>query len=196
MRDAQRQLIGRLLSGDRTAGDAFVREWGRRIVAWVRRDAPAHLIDEYSQEVLLHLCRNNWASLSGWRGLYSGEDWHPNSLAGYLKSITAHKVNDLIDADNRRLPAGGEYRDVVEDGGALGINPADSTADAGNKALLRECINTLQPKDRNLLYLWRQGEPDSYTAQLLDMNANNVRQRRHYLTKKLIECVENRRRGN
>jgi DNA-directed RNA polymerase specialized sigma24 family protein len=139
---------------------------------------------------------NNWSALSGWRGLYSDEDWHPHSLAGLLKKITVNKVKDLKAADGRGLPAGSEYQEVIDNDGPLGVNPEEAASDSRDRVHLRECIEELQRKDRNLLYLWRQGQRDSYSARLLDMNANNVRQRRHYLLQRLRECVENKRRGN
>ena len=196
MRDAERQRVNQLLSDDPAAADAFVREWSPRVVAWVRRNTPAHRVEGYCQEVFLHLCQDKWSRLRNWDGLYSDEAWHPNSLAGYLRTITVNKVADLLRADARQLPGGGESRDAVADDGALGRNPEDATADARDKALFRECLDDLQPRDRNLLYLWCQGQQDSYTARLLGMNANNVRQRRHYVARKLSECVENRRRGD
>lgn len=185
MRDAQRQLVGQLLTGDRAAEGEFLCEWGPLIKAWVRRSTSSDNVEDYSQEILIDLSEDKWSTLSAWNGLYSDEAWSPNSLKAYLRRITHRKVIDLWRADQRQLPEGGEYQEIVDEQSALGRNPEQAHSDAQEQQIIHLLIEQLPPRDKNLLHLWLQGEPDQHTARMLQMTDNNVRQRRHYLLNRL-----------
>ena len=193
VREAQRQLVRRLLDGDSAAGHEFLREWAPRIKVWVRRATSADNVDDYSQEVLAYLCQDTWSALSNWKGLYSDDEWNPNSLEAYLRTTTRRTVIDLWRADQRQLPEGGEYWDIVDENGAMGRNPVDTYCETQEAETIRVLIEHLSPRDRNLLHLWLQGEPDRHTARLLRMTENNVRQRRHYLLNRVASQFDAQR---
>jgi RNA polymerase sigma factor (sigma-70 family) len=193
VKEAQRQLIRGLLDGHSAAGHEFLREWAPRIKVWIRSATSADNVDDYSQEILLYLCQDNWSVLSNWNGLFSDDDWSPHSLEAYLRTITRRKVIDLWRADQRQLPEGGEYREVVDEYGVIGRNPERASVESQQQEIVRHLIEQLSVRDKKLLILWMQGEPDRHTARLLRMTENNVRQRRHYLLKRLGNQFDARR---
>ena len=150
---------------------------------------PYHEVNDFAQEVWVHLARNQWHALQGWRGLYTEDNEGGSNLAGYLRTITSHKVADLFAAAGRQLPAGYETVDVVDDRGQLGVNPRASTEGDLLFAAFEECSRHFTARDRSLLALWYEGHPDQHTAEVLGMTQGNVQQRRHYLMQILRPCL-------
>ena len=184
MHEEDRQLIKRLVLGDARAEFEFVRHWMPRIINWIRQRAPAVEARDYAQEVLIHLARDNWDTLLKWRGLYE-DTANPNSLAGFLRVVTRNKTGSLLKADGHLPPEDDEPAEIEDKHSPMGVNPSDQAEDDARRALLERLIAELPTRDRNLLTMWRLGHPDSYTARMLRMEPNNVRQRRHYLTQRL-----------
>ena len=185
----------RMASGDRSAGDEFVRDWHPRIYAWVKGRTSSQKVDEYVQEVWLQLATNNWRALLAWNGLRAEHPVNPNSLAGYLRMITFNKVTSLYRRDNNQLPDSPTPFDFADENGLLGRNPlAEAEADF-LMTYFELCFGVMSQRDQNLFVMWEEGHQDSYTARILEMNENNVRQRRYYLWRKLRECLDEKLPG-
>ena len=106
MPDRDRQLIRAMVSGDRVAAHAFVSNWHPRIEQWIASRTFRHKVDDYTQDVWLHLTEGNWLRLLQWRGLYDDEAYHSHSLDGFCP-IGADGIQrrDKIVVDNYlRLP--------------------------------------------------------------------------------------------
>lgn len=185
MHEEDRQLIKRLVLGDSRAEFDFVRHWMPRITGWVRGRAPAHVVQDYAQEVLIHLARDNWSRLLQWHGLYDDTATNPNSLAAFIRTVTVNKTSDLLRADRPEAPTGGEGLEIVDKDSPIGVDPGYQAEQAAKHALLARLIEELKPRDRNILTMWRQGHPYAYIARALGITENNARQRRTYLTRKL-----------
>ena len=112
-----------------------------------------------------------------------------SSLATYLWRITRNKVADLYEAAGRQLPAGYETTDIFDDHGQLGTNPGASAEGDFLFAAFDECSRHFNERDHRLLVLWREGCPDRHTAGVLGMTEGNVRQRRRYLLRILMQCL-------
>ena len=91
---ADRHLIRNILAGDQVAANEFVQRWHRQITAWVNQRANQNLVEDYVQEVWIHLAENGWSRLAQWQGLYDDTE-NPNSLGAFLKTVTRYKVIDL-----------------------------------------------------------------------------------------------------
>jgi len=183
-----RQLIRRLASGDASAAEAFVRRWHPKIRSWVAATVPYEDVDDYAQEVWVQLAKNQWHALLGWRGLDAEID-EPFSLSGYLWRITRHKVVDLLEKDGHQVPSGHEPEDVPDNLTALGLNPGNKAEGHFLRAAFDECTRHFKVRDSRLIVLWLEGQKDDYTARLLQMTPNNVRQRRRYLNRILRDCL-------
>jgi DNA-directed RNA polymerase specialized sigma24 family protein len=190
--DDQRQLIRRLVSNDRAAADEFFNEWNDRITYWVSGRAAGNKVEEYAQEIWLHLMQGNWLRLLQWRPLYDDEAWHPHSLEGFLKTITQNKVFDLIDAEPPVLPAGLDPADIVDRSTPLGNDPLLEAERSRLMSAYEECASHFQPKDHLALMLWWQGHDAKTIARKVGGTPNNVYQRRSYLLKCLREGLAER----
>lgn len=188
MSEADRQLVRQLLTGDPASARQFVDEWQPRIAGWIARFCSPGAVEDYAQEVLWHLAQDGWGRLGSWRGL-DAERSNPNSLAAYIKKITILKTIDLLRADRRQLPNSGEPFDIVDETGLLGMDPMESAEGRSLMAAIMACFDDVERRDQHLLIMWRQGRPDRHSARILGMTANNVRQRRHYVLKRLRLCL-------
>ena len=195
MFEEDRQLIKALASGDNSAADEFVRQWQPRIYAWVQGRTSSRRVDDYVQEVWLQLATNNWYALLAWNGLNAEHPVNPNSLAGYLRMITFNKVTSLYRRDNNQLPESPTPFDFADENGLLGRNPLTETEADFLMAYFELCFEVMSQRDQNLFVMWEEGHQDSHTARILDMTANNVRQRRCYMLNKLRECLDRKLPG-
>ena len=172
---------------DSAAGHEFVRIWGPHITHWVAQNALHEKVEEYAQEVWIHLVAGNWLRVLQWNGLYDDAAWHENSLKAFLKQITIHKVSDLRDAEPPQLPPGLDPSDIID--GALGNNPLVQAERSRLMGAFDSCMRWFKEKDHRAIFLWWEGHTAQHIADELDTNANNVYQRRSYLLNQLRKCL-------
>ena len=189
MREEQRQLIGRLAAGDRVAAQRFVDTWNERIVHWVWRRAPAARVEEYAQDVWLHIMAGNWMRLLQWQPLYDEDAWHEHSLEAYLKRLTENKVRDLLRSDPKVLLRALDPNDIVDRTTSLGNDPEVEAERSRLIEAYEFCSNRFSDRDHLMLRLWLEGHPGEYIAEQIGTNANNVYQRRSYLFRGLRDCL-------
>ena len=157
---------------------------------WVAQRAAREKVEEYAQEVWIHLVAGNWLRLLQWNGLYDDAAWHENSLKAFLKQITIHRVSDLRDAEPPQLPPGLDPNDIID--GTLGSDPLLEAERSRLMRAFESCTRWFKKSDHRAILLWWEGHTAQHIAELLEMNANNVYQRRSHLLKQLRDClVEN-----
>ena len=176
-----------MVTGDRAAAHEFVSVWQPRIERWIAARTLQYRIDDYAQEVWLHLTEGNWLRLLQWRGLYNDEAWHPHSLEAFLKRITIRKIIDLQGAE-RIEPSAFDPADIVDEQTELGRDPALGTERSRLRRVFDECSRLFKRKDHRAIQLWWEGYSASEIGDRLGTNPNNVYQRRSYLLKQLRDC--------
>jgi DNA-directed RNA polymerase specialized sigma24 family protein len=187
--EQQRQLIRQLAAGDREAERRFTDDWHDRIRHWVSDIAPSHKVEDYAQEVWLHLQTSSWLRLLQWKPLYDDDAWHERSLQGFLKTIARNKAIDLRRAEPPELPPGLDPNDIMDRTTPLGNDPL---VEAERSRLIRAfefCSSWFRDRDHLLVRLWWEGHPAHYIAEQIGSNANNVYQRRSYILRRLRECL-------
>ncbi len=189
MPEANRQLIKRMQEGNPHAFHEFADAWYPQIVEWVKARTTPDKVMDYAQEVWIHLTKNGCHNLLQWHGLYQDTYGNPHSLAAYLKTITIHKVIDLHDKDNKRWLDFGEDANVVDDDGQLGPNPPDRVEGEQIKVQFRHCFSLLPGRDKRMLLLKWNDQADEDLGARYFTTANNVRQRRFQMVKRLRECL-------
>ena len=188
MPERDRQLIRAMVSGDRRAAHEFASIWHPRIEDWVARRTLRHRVDDYAQEVWLHLAAGNWLRLLQWRGLYNDEAYHPHSLEAYLKQITIHKVIDLQGTD-RLQESPYDPADIIDDETELGRDPALGAERSRLRRAFDSCSRRFKDNDHRSIRMWWEGHTAKYIAEKLNTNPNNVYQRRSYLLEQLRRCL-------
>lgn len=171
------------------AAQQFVDAWNDRIVYWVSRRVPAARVEEYAQEVWLHIMDGNWKRLLQWRPLYDENAWHEHSLEAYLKRLTENKVSDLLRSDPTVLLRALDPNDIVDRTTSLGHDPEVEAERSRLIAAYEFCANRFSDRDHRLLRLWLEGHAAQYIAERIGINANNVYQRRSYLFRGLRDCL-------
>jgi DNA-directed RNA polymerase specialized sigma24 family protein len=189
VREEQRNLIQRMAAHDRAAGHEFVNIWDERIRSWVYHAATYEKVDEHTQEVWAHLIAGNWLRLLQWNGLYDDEAWHEHSLEAFLKTITIHKVSDLMAAEPPQLPPGLDPVDIIDETTPLGQNPLVLAERSRLMKAFDRCMRWFNEKDHRAIFLWWEGHTAQHIADELETNPNNVYQRRSYLLGQLRKCL-------
>ena len=188
MPEEDRQLIRAMVSGDRGAAHEFVSTWQPRIERWIAVRTLQFRIDDYAQEVWLHLAEGNWLRLLQWRGLYDDEAYHAHSLEAFLKRITIRKIIDLQGAE-RIQESSYDPADIVDEQTELGRDPALGAERSRLRRAFDACSRLFQRKDHRAIRLWWEGYSAREIGERLDTNPNNVYQRRSYLLKQLRDCL-------
>ena len=188
MPDEDRKLIKKMVNGDRWAANEFVSAWHPRVQHWIAARTLQHRIDDYAQEVWLHLADGNWLRLLQWRGLYADEAYHAHSLEAFLKRITIRKIIDLQGTE-RIEPSPYDPADIVDENTELGRDPALGTERSRLRRVFDACSRLFKRKDHQAIRLWWEGYSAREIGEQLDTNANNVYQRRSYLLKQLRDCI-------
>jgi len=176
-----------MVTGDRAAAHEFVRVWQPRIQRWIAARTLPYRVDDYAQEVWLHLADGNWLRLLQWRGLYDDEAYHEHSLEAFLKRITIRKVIDLQGAE-RIEPSPHDPADIVDEETELGRDPALGAERSRLRRVFDACSRLFKSKDHRAIQLWWEGYSASEIGARLGTNPNNVYQRRSYLLKQLRDC--------
>lgn len=189
MREEERQLIRCLVAGDQAASREFVELWHPRIVRWIVQRAPRPKVADYAQEVWWHLIEGNWHRLLQWDGLYNNQVWHENSLRGFLKSLTNHKVGDLMRAERRRPLVTIDPADLIDEEGSLGADPQAQAERAHLMSVYYSCVSHLNDRDKQLLEMCWEGHSAEEIGAELNMQPNNVYQRKSYLMERLRKCL-------
>ena len=179
-------------NGDSGAFQKFARAWYPEIVRWIAARTSGDKVEDYAQEVWIHLTKDGCHNLLLWRGLYATGPVHPNSLAAFLKTITVHRVASLHNADYKHWLDFGDDANVVDEDGQLGRNPSDPLEGEQIKVHFRECFGFLPRLDKRMLIMKWNGRSDNDIARLFRMTANNVRQRRHQMVKRIRECLSDK----
>jgi len=177
---------------DPAAGHEFVRMWGPHVTHWVAQNAVHERVEDYSQEVWLHLVAGNWLRVLQWNGLYDDGAWHENSLKAFLKQITIHKVSDLREKEPPQLPPGLDPVDIIDRTTSLGRNPLVEVERSRLMGAFHRCMRWFKDKDHRAIFMWWEGHTAKHIADELDTNANNVYQRRSYLLNQLRKCLVER----
>ena len=170
----------------------FARAWYPRIVKWVRARTSEDKVMDYSQAIWIYLTEDSCRRLLRWRGYYAVGRANPNSLAAYLKKVTARRVIDLYRADNKHWLDFGDVPDIIDDDGQLGNNPLDTVEGEQIKVGFRGCFGELQRRDQRMLIMRWNGMSDTAIAGRYRMVANNVRQRRYQMVQRLRECLSHK----
>ena len=171
-----RQLVGRIATGDQTALRAlYGRHQGRVfrfILRLVRRDAIA---EELTNEVFLEVWRN--------AGTFEGKA----SASTWLLSIAHHRAVSSL--RKRREEAwneetAGEIADTDD-------NPEVVAQKADKGALLRRAMEQLSPEHREIIDLvYYHDKSVDECAQILGVPSGTVKTRMFYARKKLAELVQ------
>jgi RNA polymerase sigma factor (sigma-70 family) len=177
-----------MVSGDRRAADEFVHIWQPRIEHWISQRTLHDRVDDYCQDVWLHLAQGNWLRLLQWRGLYDDGALHPHSLEGFLKRITIHKIIDLQGSERiQQMPH--DPADIVDENTELGQDPALGAERSRLRRAFDNCSQRFKQNDHLAIQLWWEGYSAADIGERLDTNPNNVYQRRSYLLKQLRDCL-------
>ena len=177
---------------DPAAGHEFFGIWGPHVTRWVAQNAAHEKVEEYAQEVWVHLVAGNWLRLLQWNGLYDDGAWHENSLKAFLKQITIHKVSDLRDKEPPQLPSGLDPVDIIDRTTSLGRNPLVEVERSRLMGAFHRCMLWFKEKDHRAIFMWWEGHTAKHIADELHTNANNVYQRRSYLLNQLRKCLVER----
>jgi DNA-directed RNA polymerase specialized sigma24 family protein len=192
VREEQRNLIHRLAGREPGAADEFYATWHSRICHWIAGQAPYEKVEEYAQEVWLHLSAGNWLRLLQWDGLYDDEAWHPQSLEGFLRTITVNKAADLWDAEPKFQPGDFDPVDIIDRMTPLGRDPQVEAERSRLIAAFEFCASWLKDKDHRQLWMWWEGRSGKEIAEETGTNPNNVYQRRSHIFKRLRACLTER----
>jgi RNA polymerase sigma-70 factor (ECF subfamily) len=158
-----------LLSGDRSAWNAFVRRYAGLIVAAVRGVAPASSdIDDFTQEVFVRLCKDNFRLL---------RTYDP-SRAGISTWITIVARSTARDALRRRRIESTPIDAVPE--AQLAVDPVEPV----RKLKLPEAL--LSPRQQEILAMLYDREMDvAEVAKALGIDPQTVRSAHHKAMLKL-----------
>jgi DNA-directed RNA polymerase specialized sigma24 family protein len=181
--------------GEPSAFSEFAHAWYPRIVGWVRTRTSSDKVNDYANEVWIHLTRDGCRNLLKWRGFLVEGEVNPNSLTAFIKTITARRVASLYKVDNKEWLDFGDDEEFIDDDGQLGRNPPDTIEGEHIKVQFRHCFGLLPSRDKRMLIMKWNERSDSDIATLFRMNANNVRQRRYQMVKRLRECLSDRLPG-
>ena len=174
---------------DQEAEREFVDTWEPHLIRWVAARASRDKVEEYVQDVWLHLFNRDWHNLLQWQALFDDDEWHEHSLQGFLKSITVNKVIDLQRADYLRRLENLDPADILMAFGELGNDPQLEAEASRLMAAFDGCTSHYQGKDDTLVRMWFEGYSAIRIAEELETNANNVHQRKSYLFKRLQDCL-------
>jgi RNA polymerase sigma factor (sigma-70 family) len=177
-----------MVTGDRAAAHDFVSAWQPRIERWIAARTLQSRVDDFAQEVWLHLAGGNWLRLLQWRGLYDDEAYHAHSLEAFLKRITIRKIIDLQGTE-RLQQSQLDPADIVDDNTELGRDPALGAERSRLRRVFDACSRLFKRKDHRAIQLWWEGYSAREIGEQLDTNPNNVYQRRSYLLKQLRDCL-------
>ena len=189
MREEERQLIHRMAAGDPNASYEFVEQWSPRIERWVSQRATDEKVEDYAQEVWAHLIAGNWLRLLQWNGLDNDEDWHQHSLEAFLKRVTINKVKDLQAAEPPTLPPGLDPVEIIDRTTPYGRDPLVEAERSRLIMAFNDCARWFKERDDRLISMWWEGHTAQHIGEQLEMNPNNVYQRRSYLLKQLRDCL-------
>ena len=192
VREEQRNLIRRLAAREPGAEREFYGLWHSRICDWIAGQASHEKVEDYAQEVWLHLQEGRWLRLLQWQGLYDDEAWHPHSLEGFLHRITVNKAADLWRAEPKFQRGEFDPVDIIDRVTPLGRNPLIEAERSRLIAAFEFCASWFRDKDHTLLWMWWEGRSGQEIADEIDSNANNVYQRRSYILGRLRECLTER----
>ena len=173
---------------DPEAGHEFVSIWGDRISQWVSQQTDKQNVEDYTQEVWSHLIAGNWMRLLQWNGLYDDDAWHKHSLEGFLHRITKNRVSSLWESDPTRRLRGLDPVEIIDRTTPLGNDPVVEAERSRLILVFTVCAEHFNKRDFSLIMLWCQDHTAAQIAEQLEMNANNVYQRRSYLFRQLHDC--------
>ncbi len=174
--------------GNPAAFDYFAETWYRKIVRWVGQQTSRDKVMDYAQGIWIHLTEDGCKRLLKWNGLYDDRGGNPHSFAAFLKTITHSKVSDLHDVDVKPWLQFGDPDDIYGGRGSED-DPLQPVQGEQIKGAFRDCFAELPPRDQKMLIMKWNGRPDEDIARLFRMTANNVRQRRYQMVRKLRECL-------
>jgi RNA polymerase sigma factor (sigma-70 family) len=166
---AREALSDALLNGERAAWEAFVRRYGRLVVAAIRSLAPLPGdIEDLTQEVFVRLCRDNFRLLRGY-------DPARAALSTWLTIVARSTARDAL---RRRRPDSVPIEAVPE--AQLAVAPVEPV----RKLKLPEAL--LSPRQREILAMLYDQEMDvAEVARALGIDPQTVRSAHHKAMLKL-----------
>ncbi len=177
---------------DQDAELQFVSQWHGRIKAWVTSQTSPTNVEDYTQDVWCRLADRGWRRLLQWDGLTAKDGVGPNSLAGYLRTITRNRVSDLHDADKKHVRGTISPDDLPNHFGSLGTNPAHETERSIALAGGQECLDEFEAEEQTLLTMWALGHSDKAIAEVLGVTATKAKNNRWKLLRKLRNCLKSK----
>lgn len=192
MCNADIELVRRIELGDPSAEIEFATIWYPRIYGWVRQQVRGDEARDYAQDVWMHLAERRYHRLLKWRGLWNPATVNPHSFAAYLKKVTALKVIDLLRASGRLPPLADDHIELTDDTGPLGGDPFHVAVSEEQMEILEHVISEFSDRDQQLMDMKSLGHSQREIGEILDMTANNVGVRHHYLIRKLLPILRER----
>jgi len=181
----ERELIERVLAGDRAAMDALVDRYWAFMRAVVMRVAAGRVsvIEEVPQIVVMRLLENDFRLLRRWRG--------DGPFSSYLARIVRTTAADYF-RDRHGLPVDPFPDDTWEPVDPHPIAPSDF-AEEERRRMLRGLLAGLRPADRALLErkFWDDC-PNDQIARDLGIELNALHQRLHRALRRLHRLAAER----
>lgn len=165
--DKEQALVERIVAGDKSSWDEFVRQFTRLIYHAIYKTlqgrgykSGSDLVDDLHQEVFLSLLKNDAAKLRGfqWRNGCSLATWltvvSRNTAIDFIRRDSRYKSREVsIDAESAASDKGemsGSLLDILP---ASTVTPDKEVASKEAVDVIRKAITELPPQDRKLLEL-------------------------------------------
>jgi RNA polymerase sigma factor (sigma-70 family) len=185
MIEKEKALIDGCLRSDKTAWDAFVRQYSNLVYYTIKKtlvrhhtDACTDVVEDLYQEFFVSLLRNECKKLRQFRGA------HGCSLASWLRIVTTRLTIDFV--RKQALPSGevanAMYRDSPD--------PAEPLINEEQEKLLNQAVQSLPARDRILLDLcYRQVLTSDEVAEHLKTSVNAVYAQKSRVLEKIREVL-------
>ena len=165
-----------ILSGEKAAEEALVKEFARSVTAMLRaRTRDADIVPDLVQDVMIAVIE----------ALRSGQLREPDKLSAYIRGVTRNIANNWVRERIRRP------REASLDVEPVANVAADDPLESSERArLVHEAIDRLDGVDREiLLRTLLRGEKPGRIAQQLGIGVEALRQRKSRSIKKVAEFV-------
>lgn len=180
--------------GDYAAFQRFSEHWYPEIIKWVAARTTRDRVMDYAQGVWVHLTEDGCRRLLMWDGLTQEIGGNPDHFAGFLKTVTNNKVTELHRADRRPWLDYGDPEEVYR--GRESDHDLLNTVEGEQiKGEFRDCFGELPRQDKRMLIMKWNGRADEVIGQFFRKTANNVRQRRYQMIRRLRDCLSRKLPG-
>lgn len=180
-----RELVDAVMRGEWKAADAFCDRFMSFVwhVLWQDFGLRGEEIEDLHQEVFLLLHEDGYRRLRSWRG---GER---DSFVSYLRPIVKHAALDFLRRRGRDVAPPDDPREP-EAVDPRGANPEERALVAERRRWLRECMERLHPREREVVRLRYESERDYRgIADRLRLTVTNVGAILTRARSKLRECL-------